>query len=187
MLEVRQGERTKSNAILAVPSPQAESQRSHGSADIELRQSPRQSSHRAGALQPRLSHPAYSLDSRSSGAIRYPTAMAQPRKRPDPSEVDRSRTDLPEAKVVGRFMEDGSARTDTYWGGQERPDGVGHGHAVVDEDGRIRYLREAERDLPRRPRPSRVTLDDRQRNVREAGRAAARPESRDEQSSGRTR
>lgn len=63
--------------------------------------------------------------------------------------------------AVARITSDGRLVTDTYWGGEGRPDGPGHAHAVLDEHGRVLYLRESERDLPGRTRAERIDLDDR--------------------------
>ena len=46
------------------------------------------------------------------------------------------------AKIVPR--EDGTGKTDVYFGGLlEAGDGLGHGHAVIDEEGNVTYLRDA--------------------------------------------
>ena len=69
--------------------------------------------------------------------------------------------DIDGHKVVGRFAPDGSVRTDTYFDGQDRADGPGHGHVVTDNEGRVRYLRDAERNQPGSERAERVSVDDR--------------------------
>lgn len=46
------------------------------------------------------------------------------------------------AKIVSR--DDGSGKTDVYFAGLEPAgDGIGHGHAVIDKDGNVTYLRDA--------------------------------------------
>jgi len=97
--------------------------------------------------------------------------VAQNEDRP---ETERIGVDAGREKVVGRFLANGSVRTDTYWGGAGRPDGEGHGHAVVDESGKVRYLRTSEEDEPGTSRVDRVAQDDRQRSDALSRRAALR-------------
>jgi hypothetical protein len=87
----------------------------------------------------------------------------------EPVEVDRVTIETDDAKIVGRFFDDGSAKTDTYFRGEKAPDGPGHGHAVVDDGGKVNYLREASADAPSSTRKERVSLDDRARE-RDRGR-----------------
>ncbi len=50
-----------------------------------------------------------------------------------------------DAKIVPR--DDGSGKTDVYYGGLEAAgDGIGHGHAVIERDGNVTYLRDAWQD-----------------------------------------
>lgn len=65
------------------------------------------------------------------------------------------------AKIVER--NDGSGRIDIYFAGlNEAGDGIGHGHAVIDKDGNVSYLRDAWsshndyviNDRPKRGRPT---------------------------------
>lgn len=50
-----------------------------------------------------------------------------------------------DAKVVPRS--DGSGKTDVYFAGMAKAgDGLGHGHAVIDSDGNVSYLRDAWQD-----------------------------------------
>ena len=50
-----------------------------------------------------------------------------------------------DAKI--RPRNDGSGKTDVYFGGlYAAGDGIGHGHAIIDQDGTVTYLRDAWQD-----------------------------------------
>lgn len=110
--------------------------------------------------------------------------MTVRRRSSDRTDDERLALRTENEKVVARFRSDGTVRTDTYWGGAGNPDGRGHGHAVVDQDGQLRYLRESAVDSPGSPRSERVTTDDR-RVSRESRRAALRERDRTDRSAGR--
>ena len=59
----------------------------------------------------------------------------------------------------GRLGEDG--KTDTYFGGEGKADGPGHGHVATNEQGEHEYVRDSEANMPGSDRSERVSVDDR--------------------------
>lgn len=76
-------------------------------------------------------------------------------------EEDDSEEENESADAVARSRDDnGVLVTDTYFGGEGKPDGPGHGHVVTDEYGNVRYARDSEENMPGTTREDRISINE---------------------------